>query len=101
MFPPTSVPYAETRCPNPTQFAKPIACSGSSLSLAPKLDHKLKSNVKQFTQPVEGQNEGQETAATHGGLQVSDSQLSSEHEIHAGLISALKRYPLDNEARVY
>ena len=28
--------------------------------------------MEQFTEPVEGQNDGQETAATLGGLQVSD-----------------------------
>ena len=38
----------------------------------PKLDHKLRCVMEQFTEPVEGQNEGQETAATFGGLRVSD-----------------------------
>ena len=40
------------------------------LSLAPKLDHDLRCIMEQVTQPVEGQNDGQETAATHDGLQV-------------------------------
>ena len=37
-----------------------------------KLDHKLRCIMEQVTKPVEGQNDGQETAAALGGLQVSD-----------------------------
>jgi len=33
-------------------------------------DHKRRCIMKQFTNPVEGQNDGQETAATHGSLQL-------------------------------
>lgn len=38
--------------------------------LPKKLDHELSVSVEQYTQPLGGQHVGQETAATHGGLQV-------------------------------
>ena len=38
------------------------------MSLAPKLDHKLRCKMEQVTNPVEGQFDGQETAVTHGRL---------------------------------
>lgn len=37
-----------------------------------KMDHKPRRTVKQFTEPVEGLNDGQETAAPLGGPQFSD-----------------------------
>ena len=50
------------------------------------LSHRLSCIVGKFTEIVEGHNDGQETAVTHGGLQVSDgvgfaerSTTSSEH----------------------
>ena len=39
---------------------------------APLLSHRLGCIVEKFAVIVEGQNDGQETAVTHGGLQVSD-----------------------------
>ena len=36
--------------------------------------------MEQFTEPVEGQNEGQETAATFGGLRVSDCVVCARRQ---------------------
>ena len=40
------------------------------MSLAQKLDHKLTCIMELFTQPVEAQSNGRETAAAHGSLRV-------------------------------
>ena len=62
---------------------------------------------------MEGQNNGQETAATHGSLKFlcvalealegskTISQLSSEHEIHANLIRTWKRQLLEGGPSVF
>ena len=34
-----------------------------------KLDHELECIMEKYTKPVEGQHDGQEKAATHGGFQ--------------------------------
>ena len=48
-----------------------IAQTGpGAMSMAQKLYHKLWSTMEPITKHVEGQNNGQKTAATHDGLQV-------------------------------
>ena len=49
--------------------------------------------MEQFTKPVEGQHDGQETAATLGGLQVSDCTGGArrQHKLKQRLIFNLRR----------
>ena len=53
----------ESRKPRFRRGAAGKVPKGNSLAVYPTME--------QYTKPVEGQHDGQETAATHGGLQVS------------------------------
>ena len=67
--------------------------------------------MEQFTEPAEGQNDGQATAATLGGRQFriplealegskTISRLLSEHEIHANMIRAWERQLLEDGSNI-
>jgi len=58
------------------------------MTLAPKLDRELRCIMEQFTEPVEGQNDGQHSPATHGsrspppGPTLSFPLGGPKHEAH-------------------